>query len=169
MKRNKILFLIIIICLVITGCGHKKPSNKTIKSKDDLNNKSGSMSCTRETTANDGIKPSCTYKITYSNGNILILHSVEKITTDNTEYLNQYEEAYKKINSYYANLKYYDTKVIREADSVTRDTTINYDKINTDKLLALEGEEDNIIVNGKAKLNKWLKFARKFGTECHED
>ena len=43
---------------------------------------------------------------------------------------------------------------------------INYGKIDTDKLLAIEGEEDNVIKDGKVKLDDWLDFAEQFGTKC---
>ena len=39
-------------------------------------------------------------------------------------------------------------------------------KIDTDKLLEIEGEEDNIIKDGKVKLDDWLDFAEQFGTKC---
>ena len=38
-----------------------------------------------------------------------------------------------------------------------------------EKLLEIEGEEDNIIENGKAKVEKWLTLAKKFGTECEDE
>ena len=169
MKKNKIIFIVIIFTLIITGCGHKKPSKDVIESKDQLNNKSGSMSCTRQVNAPSGVKPTPSYDITYKNNEILVLHSIEGIESSTKENLDEYEEAYKKINNNYKGLKYYDSKVTRTDNSVTRDTTINYEKININKLLEIEGEEDNIIENGKASLKLWLKFAKKFGTTCHED
>ena len=63
-------------------------------------------------------------------------------------------------------LNYYDTAVVRTNDSVTNDTIINYGKIDINKLLEIEGEEDNIIVDGKAKVDSWLELAEQFGTEC---
>lgn len=48
------------------------------------------------------------------------------------------------------------------------DAIINYDKIDIDKLLEIEGEEDNIIVGNKAKLSLWLELAGKVGTVCEE-
>ena len=56
--------------------------------------------------------------------------------------------------------------VTKTNNSVTSDTVINYGKIDTDKLLAIEGEEDNVIKDGKVKLDDWLDFAEQFGTKC---
>ena len=63
-------------------------------------------------------------------------------------------------------LKYYDNTVKRTDNSVTSDTVINYGKIDIDKLLDIEGEEDNVIKNGKVKLDDWLEFTEKFGMKC---
>ena len=91
------------------------------------------------------------------------------VKTSNQDDLDIYEDAYNNINKNYDGLKYYDSEVIRTKDSVSRDTIINYDKIDIDELLAIEGKDDNIIEDGKAKLNIWLDFASKFGTTCNEE
>ena len=60
-------------------------------------------------------------------------------------------------------------KVIKDDNSVTRDTTIDYEHVDIDKLLHIEGNEDNIIdENGKASLDMWLALAKRFGTVCNE-
>ncbi len=176
MKKISLLVVCLFCIFLITGCGDmssnttaSKSSNAgKIKDIDDLTSSSGTLTCTREGTASDGVMPSFNYYITYKNDNILVLHSVEMITSDNSESLDQYEEAYKKINTYYKGLNYYDSEIKRTSDSVARDTVINYEKIDIDKLLEIEGEEDNIIKDGKAKLAMWLEFASKFGTTCSE-
>ena len=35
-----------------------------------------------------------------------------------------------------------------------------------DKLLEIEGEEDNVIKDGKVKLDDWLEFTEPFGMKC---
>lgn len=176
MKKCKLLLILFICLFVIVGCGNN--DTKTLKSSsngdsnindiDDLTSDKGTLSCSRSATASDGVTPSFNYEIEYNGDNILQLHSVEMVTSDDSSKLDEYESAYKKINTYYENLKYYDSNVIRTSNSVTRDTVINYDKINIDDLLEIEGEDDNIIEDGKAKLSIWLEFASKFGTECSE-
>ena len=96
------------------------------------------------------------------------MHSLEKVISTAQEDLDEYETAYQKIYKNYEGLKYYDNKITRTENSVTSDTTINYEKINIEKLIEIEGEEDNVIENGKVKLKSWLDFAEKFGTNCEE-
>ena len=65
-------------------------------------------------------------------------------------------------------MKYYDTNIVRDSNSVTYTIFINYDKINTNELLNIEVAEDNIIKSGKAKLSLWLDLAGRMGTICEE-
>ena len=108
------------------------------------------------------------YTITYERGNILKLRSVSKISSDDNTIVENYYNAYLNISSNYHELKYYDTSLTKEDNTVIYDVVINYEKIDTDKLLKIEGKEDNIIVSGKAKLSLWLDLAEKFGTTCQE-
>ena len=96
------------------------------------------------------------------------MHAIEKVTSGDQSRLEEYEVAYKNISSHYEGLEYYNTSIIRDSNSVTNNTIINYEKIDIDKLLEIEGEEDNVVENGKVKLSTWLGFAEKFGTTCEE-
>lgn len=168
MKRKINLFLILSISIfLITGCSADE--NKIESSGEKVN--TGIMQhkhCTREATAGDGIEVELSYDLYYTGEDLNILHSIEKVTTEKSADLDTYEEAYKKIQANYDGLKYYDAKVERAENSVTSDITINYDQINIKKLLEIEGEEDNIIENGKAKVDAWLTLAKKFGTTCED-
>jgi len=184
-KISKSLFVCFISLFIFTGCSNdqdlvnnvdgenssvvkEEVDNNNVKSTKDLESRKGELSCSREATAGDGITPAFNYYIKYKNGNILELHSIEMVMSSDQESLDIYEEAYKNINKNYKGLKYYDTKVVRDKNSVTKDTVINYDKIDIDALLDIEGEKNNIVRDGKAKLDIWLDFAGKFGTTCVE-
>ncbi len=169
-KKNKLILLLIIISFFIVGCSTtNKEVNKSkeVKSIDDISVKAGYLECSREGTTSSG-EPFFNYRIKYKNDEILELNSVEGITTDDSQLLDEYEAAYKEINKNYKNLDYYESTVVRNDSSVARNTTINYEKIDIQELLEIEGEEDNIIVDGKASLAVWLDFAGKFGTTCQE-
>lgn len=179
MNKFKMISIFILMIFLITGCGNSETeesasssdsSSNTISStNNDIDTTgSGKLLCTREASAGDGIDVELSYEVHYNNGVIQVLHSVEKITSDSKDSLDEYEEAYKKIASNYEGLKYYDTSVIRTDTTVTNDTTINYEKLDMDKLLEIEGEEDNVVEDGKVKLATWLDFAEKFGTTCEE-
>ena len=124
--------------------------------------------CTRSGSIDTGSEVSLNYDLYYTGEALNILKSEEKVISSDQDVLTTYENAYKKIHANYAGLDYYDTEVVRGDTTVTSTITINYDKIDIDKLLAIEGEEDNIIENGEAKVDKWLTLAKKFGTKCED-
>ena len=172
MKFRKVLLLLFIIVLV-SGCSSKLEEVPTENFENIVSSEvnvggTGKLTCTRDAVAGEGIDVDLRYMINYKNGYIQELHAIEKVTSNDQNSLDEYENAYKKISSYYEGLKYYDTSVIRDSNSVTNNTVINYEKIDMDKLLEIEGEEDNVIENGKVKLSTWLGFASKLGTTCEE-
>ena len=167
MKKNSIIVIICIILLLITGCSSskkKKSTNRIDTTKEEMIHEH----CTRGGNAGSGVEVSLNYDL-YHTGEILnILVSEEKVTSENQSSLDKYEEAYKQIHENYKGLDYYDAKVERTDTTVTSTININYDKIDIKKLLDIEGEEDNIIENNKAKVTKWIELAEKFGTKCEE-
>ncbi len=179
-KIGKIALLLIAI-LLLAGCGKEnETTTKNIQEKKtsepSINNKTevpesqtegmSKLTCTREADAGSDIDVNLDYEVYYQGEYIQILHSTEQVVTDNQETLDEYENAYKGIYKNYEGLKYYDNTVKRTDNSVTSDTVINYGKIDIDKLLDIEGEEDNVIKNGKVKLDDWLEFTEKFGMKC---
>ena len=181
-KIGKIALLLIAI-LLLAGCGKEnetttKNTQEKKTSEPSINNKTevpesqtegmSKLTCTREADAGSDIDVNLDYEVYYQGEYIQILHSTEQVVTDNQETLDEYENAYHSIYLNYQDLDYYDTAIIRTSNSVTNDTVINYGKIDTDKLLEIEGEEDNVIKDGKVKLQDWLDFAEQFGTTCEE-
>ena len=169
MKKSSIIFVAILSLFLLTACSKRSDTEKVVSNNEEVNTYSMKhKKCSREGSADDGIVVSLNYDLYYTGENLDILHSVEKVTATKNEDLDKYETAYKNIYKNYEGLKYYDAKVIRGDTTVTSDVTINYDKIDTQELLNIEGSEDNIIEDGKAKVDKWLTLAKKFGTKCKD-
>ena len=174
MKKKISILIILIGCLFITGCGNDVVTeNEPVVNKSSILDSidkagSGKLKCSREAYANEGIDVELTNEIEYENGYIMILHSIDKVISDDSDSLDQYETAYRKIAKNYEGLKYYDITITRSSNSVVNDVVINYGKIDTKKLLDIEGEEDNVIVDGKVALETWVGFAEKFGTKCEK-
>ena len=123
--------------------------------------------CSRQGSVQGGTA-NLNYEIFYTDDKINLLRSEEQVVSNDQNVLKTYEDAYRGIHKHYEGLQYYDTEVVVGENSVTSVITINYDKINIKQLLAIEGEEDNIIENGTAKLSKWLELSKKFGTKCED-
>ena len=148
--------ILLVMVLLLAGCG----SNSSVSSD-------GVKKCTRTGTVTNG-STEMNYEVYYKGEYVVLLHSTEKIISDSSSVLDTYEEAYKNIFKQYEGLEYYDNKITRSSNSVTNEITINYEKIDMGKLLDIEGEEDNVIENGKVKLDTWLSFAKKYGVTCEE-
>lgn len=160
MKIRKISLLVFIILLafMITGCDQKTNTKlKTIGKVHEHCTRAGSL---------EGATVQLDYDIYYKGENLTMLIANEKVITENQDILDEYETAYNKINEHYKDIDHYIVKVDRDHNSVLSYSEIDFEKVDVNYLLKLEGEEDNIYENGKAKVEKWKSFAKKFGTEC---
>lgn len=153
MKKIKIS-LIVLLLVLVTGCG-----TGTLASAD------GVYKCKREGEIENGTT-SLNYKVYYEGDYVTILESIEEIRSDSKEVLDTYEKAYRKIFANYDGLEYYENTITRDDNSVTSTTSINYAKIDIDKLLEIEGSEGNPVKDGKLKVVDWMEFAKKYGVVC---
>ena len=147
MKRLLIVFVLLLLC----GCS--KNTNLIHEH------------CTRNGSIENG-SVNLEYDLYSSNDVLLKLESNESVISDDSSVLDTYQDAYQKIHSYYKNLEYYHTKINRDDTSITSVIVIEYDKIDIDKLIEIEGEEDNIFDGKTPKASKWKEFAKKVGTSC---
>lgn len=178
-KVIKLLF-IFMVAFFIVGCSDDKKKDSTAEfssNQEDITDSSNNrietdtenmkkLSCTRDADAGAGIDVNLSYEVYYQGEYIQILYSKEQVISDDQDVLDEYENAYRSIDKNYEGLKYYDISIVRTEDSVTDETVINYGKIDIDKLLEIEGEEDNVIKDGKVKLDDWLEFTEPFGMKC---
>lgn len=176
MRKISLFIIILLGTLLLTGCestssnttGNKTVNEVVSNGKTVNTKKMGQLHCTRAATAGSGIEVSLEYDVFYTGENINIVHSMEKIITADNNTLDTYENAYRGIHDHYKGLDYYDANVIRGDTTVTSDIVINFDKIDIDKLIEIEGEEDNIFENKVPKLEKWLALGKKIGVKCEE-
>ena len=83
MKKIVSLFIILISCFFITGCGDKEiDENVPVANKSSILDKidsagSGKLKCSREAFASEGIDVELTNEIDYENGYIMILKLLE--------------------------------------------------------------------------------------------
>ena len=167
MKRISLLLIVFILSVfIVTGC-EKDNENIIISNNEKVDvSKMEHKHCTRAANAGSNIEVNLDYDVYYKGEDILLLKSVEQVVTNDRDSLDSYEDAYNSIKAHYSGLEYYDQDVERTSSSVTNTIVINYEKINVKALLDIEGEEDNIIENGKAKLDKWMELGKKFGIIC---
>ena len=156
---------LLIVCILLCGCETKKEENVIINNEPISTATMEHKHCTREATAT-GAEVKLEYDIYYTGDVLNLLISKEKIISSSEDVLNTYEEAYKSIHKNYEGLDYYDASIDRGDTTVLSTISINYDKVDIDSLIEIEGEEDNIFEKKVPKVSKWLELSKKFGTKC---
>lgn len=165
MKKIGIIISLLLVVVLLCGCESKKEEKVIINGKEVNTSKMEHKHCTRNGSLTGG-DVKLEYEIYYTGDVLNVVKSTEKVISSDESILNSYEEAYRNIHSHYTNLDNYDTEIIRGDTSVTSVMNINYDAIDIEELIEIEGEEDNIFENKIPKVSKWLEFAKKFGTKC---
>ena len=162
---KKIFVIISLFLIVILLCGCEEKEKVVINGKTINTSKMEHKHCTRNGTLTGG-EVKLEYDIYYTGDVLNVVKSMEKVISSDENILNSYEQAYKGIHAHYMGLENYDTEVVRGDTSVTSIMNINYDEIDIDELIRIEGEEDNIFDNKVPSVSKWLEFASKLGAKC---
>ncbi len=157
MLKKGLLIILFLSLFLVAGC-----ENQT---EDGTSSVMVHEHCTRAGSVDNGTV-GLDYDLYYTGEVLNMLVGVEKVSSSSSEVLDTYEAAYKEIHTHYKGLDYYTANVVRDETYVMNSIIINYDKIDINQLLSIEGEEDNIVENGVAKVAKWKSFAEQFGTSC---
>jgi len=162
MKNRKIrVILILIIVGVLTACTTTNKEEKDYKM----------IECTRnaQSSAGNNVDLDLSYKIYYKDDYVKKVVATDKVKSTDGSIINQYANSYKKIYEAYDGLKYFSNKITVTKDSMTSVTEIDYAHIDTDKLLEIEGKDDNVVnAEGKVPLKDFLAFYKKYGAKCDD-
>lgn len=160
---KKIGISIIVILFLVgftTACDKNTNGNNTPKAKMIHEH------CTRVGHVQGNGQANLSYEIYYTGEVLNKIESTEEIISTSSDLLDQYEQAFKGIATHYEGIKNYKVTIKRTSNSVTNHIWINYDKVDAEQLLAIEGEEDNIFENKVAKIAKWKELTKKVGMTC---
>ena len=125
------------------------------------------MTCTR--TATQGtLKLDVNYTVTYSGKYVKKVESTEKIISSSTSALETYKKTVENIYAPYNDIEYYDTEVSIDGDTLTSKVVIDYENIDTDKLIKLDSSIGNIVKNGKIKIEDMKSIYEQTGATCTE-
>ena len=106
------------------------------------------MTCTRTTNQNN-TKMSLNYKVDYKGNYVTKVKSVEIVESDDSEYLNTLKEQTENIYSAYNNIENYNYKTEINGNTFTSTVDIDYEKIDTEKLISIDSSNSQLIKNGK--------------------
>ncbi|MDD6244698.1 MAG: DUF1307 domain-containing protein [bacterium] len=151
-KRYLLLAVIIPIIFLVTGCTSLKNIEK-------------SMTCSRSMNQND-MRTNLNYKVFYKNNYVTRVKSEESIETSSTSTLNTYKEQIEKIYSPYKDIKFYQYNVTINDNKLVSTVDINYEKIDTKKLIEIDSANSQLIKNGKVKLSDVRSLYEQLGATC---
>lgn len=153
MKKKLGMIFLGITILCCTGCSPE----------------TGTMTCTMSTYPTDGITLRSTYIAEYKNNIVKRLKTVEKVIAEDVDNLEVYEEKIKELYQGYQGIKYYTNKTKIKGKTLTSTTTIDYSKVDTDKLIKVDSGNSGIIKNGKVNIDDLEKLYKQNGCNCKKE
>ena len=159
--------LLIFVCLlsiaICSGCESETSLEKSVtKEKGEK-----VLKCTRKVSNEDNFTADIRYNIYYKGDYVTKTVSIEKVTSDDKDTLKSYKDAYENVFKNYKDIDYYDNKVEQNGNTVSSVTVINYNKVDVNKIIELEGKEDNIFDDDlKVKKDTLVSFYKKYGVVC---
>ncbi len=150
MKRGLILSLILVLMIMVVGCGKKQKT----------------MICSISGTNAEGREYSNEYVIKYTGDYVDELKITEKIKSDNQTYLNTLKKAVETEAKPFKDIKYYDYDVEIKGNEIIAHRTVNYKKIDTDALIKASSANKALIKDGKVKLDDIKKLYESYNFKC---
>ena len=152
MKKGLFVSFTIIFILLLSGCGQS--------------NELKTLHCTLGVTVQEGTRIDTDYQVTYQKDNVTLIETVEKVVSNNDEYLELMKGMVESTYSPYKDVKYYDYDVKLDGDTLTSKTVINYEKIDTNSLIQINSAIGNILKDGKLKVDDIKEMYEKLGATC---
>ena len=151
MKKIIVVTLTFFIAIIMTaGCSNEKKlvCHRTMSSDNDI--------------------VTATYNVWYKGDIVTKIKSVESLASTNKETLDDYQSKMTTLYSPYLGIDYYNYNIVREEKKVTVTLDVNYDKVNIEKLLAVDPNNDSFFHDGKVYLNTLLDLYDNVGVICNE-
>lgn len=147
---KKFLVLACCVFLFATGCGKTK-----------------TMTCTRTMNQN-GMKADLRYEVDYKGSTVSKVKSTEKISIDDTELLDTYKKTVEETYEPYKDLEHYNYNVEINDNTLTSTVEIDYDQIDTDKMIEIDSANAQLIQDGKIKIDDLKSAYEAAGITCEK-
>lgn len=149
--KKKILgvSLLSIIALLLTGCSN---TEKTMSCERSLNQ--------------SGTKTSLNYTVTYKGDYVSKIKSVETVDSTNSTILESFKSQVENLYKAYDGIKYYDYNVDVKDNKLTSTVDINYEKVDTDRLIEVDSANGKLIKDGKIKIDDIKSVYEQLGATC---
>lgn len=132
------------------------------------NEKEGKLVCTMNKDMDGSTKLESTYNVSYKGGYAMMVETTETIIGNNSEALETYKSSLESMYGAYKDVKYYDNDIKVEGNKLISTTKINYEKIDTDKLVEIDSNNEALMENGKVKVSTLKDAYEQLGASCKE-
>lgn len=150
MRKTVKLSIIALASLALAGCGNQEIVTE----------------CVRTGVIKEGVSVDFNYKVNSQNGNVLKVETVEKVISEDKDYLETFKKSVLKMYAPYKDVEHYNYEVTIEGNTLISKTDIDYSKINMDKLIEIDPNNSQIIKNGKIKLDDITNLYNSAGATC---
>lgn len=151
MKKIIVALVVCFTVLLSVGCGAEQ---KTMKCSRTMNQNDASLDLQ--------------YEVLYTGENVDIVKSTEKITSENKELLETYKETVEEQYKPYKDIEHYNYSVSIDGNVLTSTTNIDYNKINTAKMIEVDSANSQLIKDGKVKLETIEALYKQMGITCEK-
>lgn len=148
--KKSLIIIILLLTILISGCEKK----------------SGELTCTSTTNPNETITLDSKYVVTYKDGYVTKLKTTETIEAKEVSDLETYKEALELAYSDYNNIDYYSNTITIEDNKLVSSTVIDYEKVDTDKLIEIDSNNGTLIKDGKISLQDIKDMYTGNGCTC---
>lgn len=148
---KKIIVLVCFSLLLLTGCSSEVKN----------------MTCTR-TLNQDGMAVDLKYEVEYANDVVKRVKSTEKITSETPELLKTYKTNIEATYSPYKDIEHYNYDVTIDGNVLTSSTEIDYEKIDTDKMIEIDSANGQLIKDGKIRIEDLTSAYEALGATCEK-
>ena len=162
--KNKILIAVLFVAtLLVTGCGGASNGGFVGTPNTSDTNKQGVLTCNYDKTEND-VKFEYVYEITYTGDYVDKLETSQTVITDNNDVLNRYM---KQFASYIdSSFDGYSVQVLAGGNATTLTTTIDYTKVDLEKLSSVSPTDVALVKDGKLLVSDIQTMYESMGATC---
>ena len=125
------------------------------------------MKCSRTINQSE-IKMDLAYNVTYKGDYVTKVESTEKIITDDQDTLELYKTQIENTTSIFKGIKYYDYDIKIDGNTLISTIKIDYEKIDTDELIAIDSSMKQLIKDGKIAVEDIESLYNQLGITCEK-
>ena len=141
---------LLVSVFLLTGCG-----KNTVKT----------MVC--DSTAKQGnIDMVLHYEVTYSGDYVKTVNTKEQLTSSSTATLEGYKKQIETLYKNFDGIDHYSYNIDLKDNTLTSTVSIDYEKVDIDKILAVDSSTEQLIKNGKININDIKEVYEQVGATC---